>query len=77
MNFQLPVWFQSIDTSSVGLLDLKNIGIAVGITRLSSPEAKIYALPVWWPPSWIFASSGRATVCHHIPNNQHNFLIFL
>ena len=46
LNFQLPVWFQSIDTSSVGLLDLKHISITVGITRLSSPEAKIHALPV-------------------------------
>ena len=47
----------SIATSSVALLDLTNISIAIGITWLTSAEAKMYALPVWRPSSWILGFS--------------------
>ena len=56
--FPLPVWSQSILISLSGMLDLKNIGSAVGISVISCVlpclEAKIHAVEIFWPPSWIF-----------------------
>ena len=48
LNFQPPasVWSHSIATSSVGLLDIKYMCIAVVTTLLSSLEAEIFALSV-------------------------------
>ena len=56
--FPLPVLLHSICISPRGLLDLKNVGLAVGILVISYVlpclEAEIHAFEVFWPPSWIF-----------------------
>jgi len=41
LDVTLPVWSDSIPSTSVGLLDLKNIGEAVGISSLSCLQAAI------------------------------------
>ena len=56
--FPLPVWSHSIRISPSGMLDFKNVGLAVGISVISCVlpclEAEIHVLEVWRPPSWIF-----------------------
>ena len=47
LDFRLPVWSHSIETTSVELLDPKNMGVAVGISFLSLLEAEI--LGGWYP----------------------------
>ena len=41
LDFRLPVWSHSIETTSVELLDPKNMGVAVGISFLSHVKAEI------------------------------------
>ena len=41
LDFQLPVWYDSIVSSSIGLLDPKNIGVAVEIVFLSGLQTEI------------------------------------
>ena len=41
LDFRLPVWSHSIQTTSIELLDPENIGVAVGISFLSLLEAEI------------------------------------
>ena len=41
-------------TSSSGMLDLKNVGMAVGIPLISSLRAQRHAIEVERSPSWIF-----------------------
>jgi hypothetical protein len=41
LEFRLPVWPHSIETTSIELLDLENIGVAVGISFLSHLQAEI------------------------------------
>ena len=41
LDFRLPVWSHSIETTSVELLDPKNMGVAVGISFLSHLQAEI------------------------------------
>ena len=57
-TFPLPVLSHSIRISPSGMLDLKNVGFAVGISVISCVlprlEAEIHAFEVFWPPSWIF-----------------------
>ena len=56
--FPLPVLSNSIRISPSGMLDLNNVGFAVGISVIScwSPclKAEIHAIEVFRPPSWIF-----------------------
>ena len=58
LGFLLPVLSHSIRISPSGMLDLKNVGFAVGIPVISCVlpglEANIHAFEVFWPPSWIF-----------------------
>ena len=58
MDFPPPVFSHSIRISPSGMLDHRNIGLAVGISVLSCElprlEAEIHAFEVFWPPSWIF-----------------------
>ena len=49
--FPLPVWSHIIPTSSSGLLDLKNVGIAVGIPLISCLRAQRHAIEVERSPS--------------------------
>ena len=46
MDFILPVWSYNNTDSPIGLLDLKNIVIAVGISFLSclQPEIEVHAV---------------------------------
>ena len=57
-NFPLAVLSHSIRISPSGMLDLKNVGLAVGISVISCVlpclEAEIHAFEIFWPPSWIF-----------------------
>ena len=66
--FPLPVLSHSIRLSPSGMLDLKNVGIAVGISVIScwSPclEAEIHAIEVFRPPSCIFPLPVKS---HSIP----------
>jgi hypothetical protein len=41
LDFRLPVWLHSIETTSTELLDPENIGVAVGISFLSHLQAEI------------------------------------
>ena len=54
----LPVLPHSISTSPSGMLDLKNVGLAIGFPVISCVlpclEAEIHPFEVWRPPSWIF-----------------------
>ena len=50
LDFRLPVWSHSIQTTSIGLLDPENIGVAVGISFLSLLEAEILGGVVSTPP---------------------------
>ena len=56
--FPLPVRSYSFLISPSGMLDLKNVGSAVGISGASCwlpcLEAEIHAMEVLRPPSWIF-----------------------
>ena len=36
LDFRIPVWSHSIEAASIELLDPKNMGIAVGISFLST-----------------------------------------
>ena len=54
MCFPLPVWLHIIPTSSSGMLDLKNLGIAVGIPLISYLRAQRHAIEVEKSPSSIF-----------------------
>ena len=51
--FPLPVCSHLIPTSSSGMLDLKNIDIAVGIPLISCLWAQRHAIEVERSPSWI------------------------
>jgi len=46
--FPLPVWSHSTSISSSGMLDLKNVGLAVGIPSISHLIAKTYAFKVFY-----------------------------
>ena len=50
---EFSVWSNIILISSSLMLDLKNVGIAVGISLISCPIAEIRVFEVWRPPSWI------------------------
>jgi hypothetical protein len=50
LDYPLPVWFYSIRTSPVGMLDPKNIGVAVGIPLISCLQTEI-AWGVFLPSS--------------------------
>ena len=55
--FPLPVQSHSIPLSPSGMLDLKKVGSAVGISVISwlpCLKAEIHAIEVFRPPSWIF-----------------------
>ena len=58
--FPPPVWSHSIPISPSGMLDLKNVGLAVGILVkscwLPCLEAEKHAIEVVRPPSWISTS---------------------
>ena len=70
----LPLWLYSVDTCLIGMLDPKNIGIAVGIALLPSLGVDIYAsasilefpLPVL-----------STLVVHSIINFSYTHLFFL
>ena len=66
--FLLPVWSHSILISPSGMLDLRNVGLAVEISVISCVlpclEAEIHAFEVFGPPSWIF------------PVKSHSILIY-
>ena len=55
-----PSWIRShsVPIGPSGMLDLKNVGLAVGISIISRwlpcLEAEIHAIEVCRPPSWIF-----------------------
>ena len=52
--FPLPVLSHSIRISPSGMLDLKNVGLAVGILSPFCLEAEKHAIKECQPPSWIF-----------------------
>ena len=52
--FPLPVWSHIIPTSSSGMLNLKNVGIAVGNLLISCLRAQRHAIEVERSPSWNF-----------------------
>ena len=51
--FPLPVWSHITPISSSGMLDLKNVGFAVGIPLISCLRAQRHAIEVERSPSWI------------------------
>ena len=46
LAYPLPVWLYSIHTSPIGMLDPKNMGIAVGISLLSCLQAEITIMEI-------------------------------
>ena len=68
MDFPHPVWSHSIRISPSGMLDLKNVGFAVGISVKSRVlpclEVEIHAFEVFRSPSWI---SPLPVESHSIP----------
>ena len=66
--FPVPVQSHSIPISPSGMLDLKNVGLAFGISLVSCwlpcLEAEIHATEVFRPPSWVFPLPVKA---HSIP----------
>ena len=52
--FLRPVWARGICPSPVGKLDLKTMGVAVGIALISNVQAQMHAFEIYRPPSWIF-----------------------
>ena len=66
LDLPLPVWSDSICTNLIRLLDLENVGLAVGILFLSHLEAEIMVFPVWRPPFWSFD--------FRFGSDYHNFL---
>ena len=50
MDLPHPVWSDSICTNPIRLLDLENVGLAVGTSFISHLEAEIWVFPVWRPP---------------------------
>ena len=60
--FPLPVRSHSIPISLSGMLDLKNVGLAVGISVISCwlpcLKAEMHAIEVFRPPSWNFSTCG-------------------
>ena len=73
-SFPLRVSSHSIRISPSGMLDLKNVGFAVGISVISCVlpclEAKIHAFEVFWPPSWIFSLPVKSLSIHIHPNGE-------
>ena len=47
----MAVWSYSVSTIRNGLLDHENMGLAVDIAFLTSLEAELDVLQVWWPLS--------------------------
>ena len=50
----LPVWSYNILTTSIGQLDLENIGTCFEIVLLSCAQSELDLFQVYRPPSWIF-----------------------
>ena len=50
LDFWLPVWSYSVDNTSVGKLDPRNVDLAFGILLLANLGAEILLLPVWRRP---------------------------
>ena len=46
LDFRLPVMSDRTRNSPIDLLDLENVGVAVGIAFLSSLQAELYVIPV-------------------------------
>ena len=68
--FPLPEWSPSLPIGSSGLLDPHHtslVAVAVGISYLSSPGAKLLAFTVLWPPSWIIHFRFGCTVSALVP----------
>ena len=69
--FALPVWSHSIRISPSGMLDLKNVGFAVGISVISCVlpclEAKIHAFEVFGHHLGFFHYRLNHTVSIFIP----------
>ena len=72
--FPLPVLSHSIRLSPSGMLDLKNVGFAVGTSVifcvLPCLEAEIHAFEVFWPPSWIFPLPVKSHGIRIHPNEE-------
>ena len=68
--FPLPVWSYIIPTSSSGMLDLKNVGIAVGIPFISCLRAQRHVIKVERSPSWIFPLPVRSHSHVMSPNGK-------
>ena len=47
LDFRLPVMSGRLGTSLIELLDIDNVGVAVGIALLSSLQAEIQVFPVF------------------------------
>ena len=58
LGFLLPVLSHSFPMSPSGMLDLKNVGLAVGFSVISGwlpcVEEEIHEIEVFGLPSWIF-----------------------
>ena len=72
--FPLSVSSHSIRMSPSGMLDLKNVGFAVGISVISCVlpclEAEIHAFEVSLPPSWIFPLPVKSHIIRLHPNGD-------
>ena len=72
--FPLPVLSHSIRISPSGMLDLKNVGFAVGISVISCVlpylEAEIHAFAVFWPPSLTFPLAVESHSIRIYPNGE-------
>ena len=53
LDFWLPVWSESFHTDSFGLLDPKNMGVAVEILLLACLEPEIHLGGKFTPPPWV------------------------
>ena len=74
LDFPLPVTLWDVGSNFIGLWDHANMGIAVGISPLSSLLADIWSFPVCWPSSWI---SGAPAIFQMSTIENLILLIFL
>jgi len=72
LDFPLPVWSDSIWTCPILMLDLKSVGLAVGISFLSHLEADLLLVPFRRLPSWVFQFRFRPALVPLVPLTCHN-----
>jgi len=73
LDFQLPVWYEIILSSSIRLLDPKNIGLAIEIAFQSCPRYNMESLGcVYTPLAGLIIDSLIVLILHSFISFWHN-----